>query len=301
MRLPSLVALQMLEASARLESFTRAAEELSVTESAVCRQVLALEKRFGITFFDRVKKRLVLTPEGDHYVRGIREQLRGIESATNEMASRAGGREVLEIAVVPTFATQWLIPRLSSLAQAQPRLLVNISSRTDPFHFQASGFDAAIYSGTELWPGTTGKLLTEEGPCIAVCSPALLDKRSIKLKESKDLLQFPLLHLKSRTDAWANLLGDVDDELRLRANIGVRYDLFTMLIRAAQEGQGMALIPKMLVKDELERGSLTSPLKDEGDAYIKGRGYFLTHRSDKPALEKLEGFLYWLDKELVSS
>jgi DNA-binding transcriptional LysR family regulator len=296
LRPPSLISLQMLEASARLGSFTRAAQELSVTESAICRQVIALERRFGVQFFHRIKKRIVLTPEGDRYVREIRDHLHSIERATQELASRAGGMEVIELAVVPTFATQWLIPRLGGLIAAQPRLILNVASRTEPFHFNESRFDAAIYFGNALWPGTAGRRLMEEGPSIPVCSPRLLRGTS-RIRTRADLVKLPLLHLATRPDAWPDWVGGNDEALRLKASLGFRYDLFTMVVGAAIAGTGVALLPRMLICDALEQGTLVQPV-DAAPALAGSEGaYFLSHRDDRVAQEKLQGFLDWLDIE----
>lgn len=298
MRLPSLIALQMLEAAARHGSFARAAEELSVTESAVYRQVVALEQRYGVCFFLRAKKRISLTAEGERYVREIREQLQHIERATKELAARAGGKEAMELAVVPTFAAQWLIPRLTSFAAACPRLLVNITSRTDPFQLLDSRFDAAIYFGHDLWPGTTGTQLLSEGPSIPVCSPNLRGRE--KIRKRSDIAKLPLVHLTSRPDAWSNWFSKDADEVRLAANLGPRFDLFTMVVSAAVSGLGAALLPEILIHNELERGLLV-PLLEHAQCEVVSEGsYFVSHRTDQMTLSKIAPFLSWLSAECAA-
>ncbi|WP_224008565.1 LysR substrate-binding domain-containing protein [Cupriavidus pinatubonensis] len=288
----------MLEASARHGSFARAAEELSVTESAVYRQIVALEQRYGVCFFQRAKKRISLTSEGARYVNEIREQLQQIERATKELAARAGGKEVVELAVVPTFAAQWLIPRLSSFARQYPRLLVNITARADPFHLHDSRFDAAIYFGHAVWPGTTGSCLFSEGPSIPVCSPSFPKHEQVLTRQ--DVTKLPLIHLASRPDAWPNWLGGDNEDLRLAASQGSRFDLFTMVVSAAVSGLGAALLPKILIHSELERGLLVPLLRDTQDDIVQEGSYFISHRTDQMTKSKIDPFLSWLVEESES-
>ncbi|TWG88677.1 DNA-binding transcriptional LysR family regulator [Cupriavidus gilardii J11] len=295
MRLPSLTSLQMLEAAARLSSFTRAAAELNVTESAISRQIQALEVRYGVRFFDRVNKRVVLTSEGDRFVREIRAQIKGIERATQDLASRAGGMEVIELAVVPTFATQWLIPRLGRFRDAHPRIIVNLHARPDPFHFPESPFDAAIYFGALPWEGYPHEVLMDEGPAMPVCSPALLRGHPIERRE--DILRLPLLHLASRPDAWPDWVSTDDDELRRRARLGSRYDLFSMMICAAVSGLGVALLPAMMVQAEVADGRLTALPASLAPPDRRDGAYFMTYRHTKPGANKLDDFLDWLRAE----
>lgn len=292
MRLPSFIALQMLECAARLGSFTRAAAELNVTESAISRQIQTLEARLGVRFFERVKQRVVLTSEGDRYVRQIREELKAIERATKDLASRAGGMEVIELAVVPTFATQWLIPRLGSFRAEHPRIVVNMHARPDTFHFGDSVFDAAIYFGDRPWDGHPSAMLVDEGPSIPVCSPQLLD--GVKLRRREDLLRLPLLHLASRPDAWPDWFSVDDETVRRKARLGPRYDLFTMVTRAAMSGLGVAVLPEMMVRSEMESGQLRAlPFQSARETDRHG-AYFLTYRQEKPGETKVEGFVDWL-------
>jgi len=296
MRLPSLIALQMLEASARLGSFTRAAAELSVTESTVCRQVLAMEERYGVSFFERVKRKLVLTSEGERYVREIRDQIRAIEHATKELAARAGGKEVIDLAVIPTFATQWLVPRLAAFAREQPRIIVNVYSRTDPFSLPDSRFDAAVYMDRAPWPGVMGKRLLVEGPSVAVCGPELA--RHVKIRSKSDFINYPLLHVMGRPDAWEDWIGRDDEELRLAVTQGSRFELFTMAIRAAATGLGIALMPKLFIQDELNRKILV-PVFEEDQPCNEDeppRQYFISCRAE-PVQHKVAVFMSWLGKE----
>jgi len=256
--IPNLVALQIFEAAARHESFTRAANELALTQSAVCRQVAGLESRLGVALFLRIKKRIVLTTHGRHYAALVRKNLDRIERDTLELMAQRGVGRILEIAVVPTLASQWLIPRLPQFRALRPDITVNLSIRTEPFLFSDSPFDAALYFGDSVWPGTQGKLLFREGKVVPVCSPSLLaGSAPISLDQLTDL---PLLHLSTRPDAWRTWFRLNGLEHDVRAVRGARYELFTMLTSAAQAGLGVALLPEILLADELSSGRLVVPL-----------------------------------------
>jgi len=173
------------------------------------------------------------------------------------MAQRGVGR-VLELAVVPTFASQWLIPRLPLFRALRPDITVNLSIRTEPFLFSDSPFDAAVYFGRSVWPGTQGTLLFREGNAVPVCSPLLAAEAAPFTRER--LIDMPLLHLSTRPDAWREWFrahGFGDDARAVR---GPRYELFTMLSSAVLAGMGVALMPEILIADELASGKLTAPL-----------------------------------------
>lgn len=152
--IPNLSALQAFEATARLGSFSRAAEELSLTHSAVYRQVASLEDRLGVQLFTRVRRRIVLTDHGAEYAGRIRHHLDQIEKDTFGLVSRTGMGRSIHIAVVPTLATTWLIPRLADFQRVQPDITVSLSVRTLPFQFKDQPFDGALYHGDGIWPGT---------------------------------------------------------------------------------------------------------------------------------------------------
>jgi len=268
--IPNLAALQILEAAARHESFTRAAEELALTQSAVCRQVAGLEARLGVQLFQRIKKRVVLTSHGRHYASQIRRHLDRIERDTLELMAQRGVGQVLEIAVVPTFASQWLIPRLPHFKQRCPQVTVNLSIRTEPFLFSDSSFDAAIYFGDAIWPGTQGRLLFREGEVLPVCSPRLLHQAT-PLAPS-ELADLPLLHLSTRPDAWRDWFAANELGQDVRAVRGARYELFSMLVSAALAGLGVALIPRIMLGEELASGRLCIAAQQ---ALASEAGYYL--------------------------
>jgi DNA-binding transcriptional LysR family regulator len=287
--IPNLVALQIFEAAARHESFTRAANELALTQSAVCRQVASLESRLGVALFLRIKKRIVLTTHGRQYAALVRKNLDRIERDTLELMAQRGVGRILEIAVVPTLASQWLIPRLPQFRALRPDITVNLSIRTEPFLFSDSPFDAALYFGDSVWPGTQGKLLFREGKVVPVCSPSLLAGAvPVSLEQLTDL---PLLHLSTRPDAWRTWFRLNGLEHDVRAVRGARYELFTMLTSAAQAGLGVALLPEILLADELSSGRLMVPL----DKPMTGTsGYYLVAPDEIAQDEPFVALSEWL-------
>ena len=288
--IPSLTALQMFEAAARLGSFTRAADELAVTESAVCRQIAGLEARLGIALFHRIRKRIALTPAGGIYADEVRQRLEQIEQVTLDvMAQRPLGRSI-ELAIGPTFASHWLVPRLPDMARALPDLTLNLSSRTEPFELAETAFDAAIYYGEGIWPGTEGEPILQEGPSVPVCSPALLGRR--KRLDLEQLGELPLLHLTTRLRAWSDWFtaaGVAPPTLR-----GPRYDLYTMLAQGAAAGLGVALIPRILIAAELEHGRLVVPVRMPAVAPDTRKAYYFVHRRGLEPGDKVLQLRDWL-------
>ena len=147
-KIPSTQALACFEAAARHESYTRAAQELSLTQSAVSRQITALEDFLGVPLFRRTRHGVALTPSGLGYWRQVSRRLQGLERDTLDVMTRRGLGGALALAAVPTFATRWLIPRLPLLAAQHPDIVVHIDTRTRPFLFGDTEFDAALFAGT---------------------------------------------------------------------------------------------------------------------------------------------------------
>ena len=292
-KLPSTAALAAFEAAARHQSFTRAAGELAVTQSAVCRQIASLESFLGVALFRRGQRGVALTEAGQRYARSVAARLDEVERDTLDLMAQGGpGGQggSLEVAVVPTFATQWLMPRLARFHAAHPGITVHLSSRTRPFLFADTEFDAAIHPGVGLWPGTEGSLLMPE-PMITVASPALAASR--KRWSPADLAKLPLLQASTRPYAWRHwfeALGlSVDNDMA-----GPRLELFSMLSEAAAQGLGVALVPRMLVENELASGRLVQLLAQES---LSDRRYYLIYPGHKAASPALRAFAEWLESE----
>ena len=271
-KIPPLQALVCFDAAARHESYTRAAQELSLTQSAVSRQIGALEAFLGVALFRRTRHGVALTASGTSYARQTALRLESMERDTLDAMADQGSGGSLALAAVPTFATRWLLPRLPGFAQLQPDAVVHIETRTRPFLFADGEFDAALYAGTPAqvanWAGTRALLLMPED-VVPVCSPRLLPRG--KPVTPAAIAQMPLLQQSTRPDGWRQWF-DAQQVDAPRARTGPRYELFSMLATAAAHGLGVALIPTMLVDDEIARGELVvacaRPLSGQRNYYL---------------------------------
>lgn len=291
-KIPSTAALVAFESAARHQSFTKAAEELALTQSAVCRQIASLETFLGIELFRRTRRGVMLTEDGLSYSRRIAAQLDAVERDTLAVMGQQGGTS-LELAVVPTFATQWLLPRLKDFQRLHPEVTVNLTNRTRPFLFADTEFDAALYFGDADWPGTRASFLMRENP-VPVCSPELLaahaewDARPIAARQ---IAALPLLQQSTRPYAWRQWFGSlglqVEGDLR-----GPRYELFSMLAQAAMHGMGVALIPPLMIQRELAEGRLVVPM--EHALQLSDKAYYLVIPERKLELAALRAFRDWL-------
>lgn len=290
--LPPTTLLHAFEAAARTQSFTLAARELSLTQSAVSRQIRALEEMLGAPLFHREKQKVYLTLSGTAYAREIRDALNRISNATlGFRANPAGGS--LHIAVLPLFGARWLTPRLPRFLSEHAELRVNLTTRNAPFDFRFDTVDAAIHFGAREWPGARLDFLMKER-LVPLCSPLL--KKEARYKQPVDLVGAPLLHLVSRPDAWERwfaAMGVDPGEVH-----GMLFDQFALIIEAARAGLGVALLPERLVERELGCGDLVQTVEglyDSPDAYYLA--WPDTHENHPP----LELFQAWILRELQTS
>jgi DNA-binding transcriptional LysR family regulator len=300
-KLPSTGALEAFEAAARHQSFTKAAEELAVTQSAICRQIAALEAFLDVALFRRTRRGVALTEAGLEYSRSVAARLDEVERDTLELMARGGHGSSLELAVVPTFATRWLLPRLPAFQRAHPHVLVHLSSRTRPFLFADTPFDAAIHAGetgAAAWPGTERRVLMEE-QLIAVASPALLASVAAAAppRSPADWARLPLLQQSTRPYAWRQFFERLGLQVP-QAMAGPRLELFSMLAEAAVHGMGVALSPPWFVQEELAQGRLVDVC---GHAVASDRSYALIWPEDKTGLPALLAFADWLQQEAAAS
>jgi DNA-binding transcriptional LysR family regulator len=250
-KIPSTAALVAFESAARHQSFTKAAEELSLTQSAICRQIAGLEEFLNVELFRRSRRGVKLTEAGLSYARRVAAQLDAVERDTLAVMGQQGV-QTLELAVVPTFGTQWLLPRLKDFQRLHPEVTVNLTNRTRPFLFADTEFDAAIYFGDGDWSGTQSHLLMRENP-MPVCSPTLLgDARELSAEQ---IAALPLLQQSTRPYAWRQWFNAQGLSIP-RDMSGPRYELFSMLAQAAMHEMGIALIPPFLIRRELDEGRL---------------------------------------------
>ncbi len=256
-KIPSLQALACFEAAARHESYTRAAQELALTQGAVSRQITALEEFVGVALFRRTRHGVTLTELGRDYAAQVAPRLAALEQDTLDVMSSQGRALTVQLAAVPTFATRWLIPRLPDLKTQHPDITVHIETRTRPFMFADTHLDAALYAGTPEqvanWAGTQAvRLLGED--VLPVCNPHWLDGQSSLSPEA--IANLPLLQQSTRPLAWRQWFDAQGVLAAPQALAGPRFELFSMTAAAAVCGLGLALVPRLLIAQELAQGSL---------------------------------------------
>lgn len=264
--LPSIASLRALEALDRLGSATAVADELSLTQSAVSRQIQTLEAQMGVPLVLRDGRRMELTPPARAYVAEVREALHQIAQASLRLRVQPRGG-TLDLAILPTFGMRWLVPRLADFARLHPEVTINMATRLAPFNFASQPFDAAIHYGDADWPGTDNLLLRTE-TVVAVCTPDLAMRRP--LRRASDLMSLPLLHIETRPRAWADWFAS--HGVTTEPSAGTVYDQFSTITQAALHGLGVALLPDYLAEQDLAAGRLVmafgGPTRTRGSYYL---------------------------------
>jgi len=288
--LPSLAVLRCFEAAARRESFTLAAEELHLTQSAVSRQVRELEQTLGFPLFRRVGRRVVLSDAGRRFADQLGADLERLRQTIHQTMAAGDQRRALRIASLPTFANRWLIPRLERFETANPDIVVSIGTCLGPFDFHRERFDLAIHFGSQDWPDTRMIRLCDE-EVVAVAAPAFIDHHG--LSTPAGLESVPLLHLDSRPHAWREWFraAGLASEPALR---GKWFDQFSMIITAAVAGLGAGLLPAYLIEEELRTGRLVRI----GDTTLRtDNSYYIVTPAGAPD-ELCHRFIDWIRGEV---
>lgn len=293
--LPPMSLLCAFEAAARHQSFTAAAAELHLTQSAVSRQIRALEERLGAELFVRERQTVRLSPAGQTYVQEIRGALARIANATLGFHSNPQGGS-LNLAILPTFGTRWLAPRLPQFLAAHPGITIHLTTQLSQFDFLLENVDAAIHFGLPHWPGAGLELLMGEA-VVPACSPGLLAQHGFA--QPRDLLRAPLLHLASRHDAWQRWMARHD--VAVGQVQGMVLDQFATAAQAAMAGVGVALLPRFLIARELQQGDLVPALPQLPDMESAERYYLAwpTSRADYPPLQALRTWLKQAAQEFL--
>jgi LysR family transcriptional regulator, glycine cleavage system transcriptional activator len=283
-RLPALNALKSFDAAARHESFTRAAEELCVTQGAVSHQVKALEEDLGVKLFNRERQRLVITEAGREYLAVVRDALDRIALGTERLVQRQRSG-ALTISTSPDFAAKWLVHRLGRFAEAHPDIDLRVSATMHHVDFASEDVDLAVRHGDGSWAGLHVERLCSE-QLFPVCSPKLV---ADGLDEPCDLLRYPLLHLDTRQDwsRWLDAVGVSCPDL----GRGPIMNRASMLIDAAIDGQGIALARSALAAWDLFNGRLVRPF----DAALPlTKGYWIVCPKATAKLPKITRARDWL-------
>ncbi|WP_299146174.1 LysR substrate-binding domain-containing protein [uncultured Tateyamaria sp.] len=285
--LPSTPALLAFEAVARLGSATDAALELSLTQSAVSRQLKTLEEQIDAKLFVRQGRALVLTPAGRRYAEQVRDVLHRLGSASVTAGANPEGG-ALNLAILPAFGMHWLAPRLADFARAHPEVTVNLSTRLAPFDFRSQPFDAAIHFGRRDWPGAGYQPLMPE-TVVAVAAPGNVPEGA----DVAEIARLPLLHLDTRPRAWARWCAA--HAVPAPTAPGMVFDQFSTMAQAAIHGLGIALLPTFVAAPHLESGALVPAAGGAGQSI---GDYYLVWPEERPAPPSLRSFRAWLSTQL---
>lgn len=289
-RLPPLNSLKAFEAAARNLSFTKAAEELFVTQAAISHQIKLLEEHLSIKLFMRRNRSLLLTEEGQSYYLDIKDIFANLYEATEKLLTR-GAKGSISIALTPSFAIQWLIPRLSEFSKIHPDIDVKIKAVDYEENSLTDDVDVAIYYGMGNWPNVQADKLHTEF-FIPVCSPLLLAGEH-PIQIPADLKHHTLLHDMTRNNwnEWIKLANVKD----INVNQGPIFSHSSMVLQAAIHGQGVALGHNILAKPEIESGRLITPFNE---VLLSKKSYYLICREAQIDSAKIATFRNWLLEEV---
>jgi LysR family glycine cleavage system transcriptional activator len=304
-RLPNLNALRAFEAAARRLSFSLAAEELFVTQGAVSRQIKSLETYLGAPLFQRLPRAIQLTDQGKTYQSVIRDAFDRIEHGTTEFRTEVH-HKTLTVNVLPTFAMQFLIPRLHRFSAANPNIEVRMITSIRSVNFEREDVDVAIRAGippsgtrtpegpridlkmVESWVDVRADLLMRD-VLVPVCNADFLRKHG-PFKSVEDFRGMPLLHNATRPRAWPDWFRAMNIPYDT-ASSGPAYGHFFMTIQAASEGAGIALIPRALMQADVRWNALV--LLNEFAVESAG-AYYILRRAYQVEAEHIRRFCQWL-------
>lgn len=286
MRLPSLKFLKTFQVAAKLQSFKAAAEELFVTPSAVSHQIKALEEQLGLALFQRGVRTLTLTDAGTHYLEHINDIFAKLESVTEQLQMRYG-RTILRLNVPSFFANDWLLPRLASFTQTREETDIRIETSSQTQRTHPPEADLSIVLGAGPWEGMTVHELFAQS-FIAACSPNFLIENPID--KYSDLNGKTLLLHEERREAWERWTTGLGIE-PIKPNRLVRLNTMSAVVRAAEQGVGVALVPSRLSTDRFNAGGLVKLFDAE---LTTNESYVLLHRPEDEAREDLQELTKWI-------
>lgn len=292
-RLPPLNALRAFEAAARCGNFTRAAQELFVTQGAISRHIATLEEWLGVKLFDRGRKGISLSSAGQTYFASMRVALDHIEHGTRQLL-QSPDESLLRIKLPPTFAIRWLIPRLSRFHALHPKIDVQITTSHKPTDFDRDDVDVSIHSEPHPPTGPGYRLLFRE-TLVPVCAPGLLE-RDPPLKKPADLARHALLYSLNRPRDWSTWLAAAGVR-GVDGNRGLKFENAGMAYQAAAEQLGVMVAVLPFVQDDLASGRLVTPF----DLRVATEGgYFMAWRADHPVPQRVRDFEAWIASEVES-
>lgn len=292
-RLPSLNGLRAFEAAARHLSFTNAASELNVTQTAISHQIKRLEEELGLKLFIRQNRALALTPQGHDYLPGVRAAFNDLRLATDRL-KRRDNDHVLTVSTLASMASKWLLPRISMFQKAHPDIDVRITTSTSMVDFKDGDVDAAIRYGRGQWPGLRADWLTADH-LFPVCSPALLTGKKA-LRQPQDLAGHTLLHSSGGyDDDWRLWLTAAGLPADISKQPDLTFDMIFMTLQAAIDGLGVAIGRTTYVEGDLAKGRLVVPFNISLPA---DAGFYLVSPEASSNSRKLKAFREWLRSQV---
>ncbi|CDX25634.1 LysR family transcriptional regulator [Mesorhizobium plurifarium] len=290
--IPDIVNLQAFECAARHQNFSRAAEELNLTQGAISRRIAELERQTGLNLFERIRRRVVLSDAGQRFLPEVKQLIEQSERLMIGAVAAGTMSSALRIATLPSFGAKWLVPRLHSFLTANPDIALTIESRSSPFSFAEENFDLAIHFGLATWAGAIATFLCHE-TVLPVSNPVLLER--LNRGSVVAIEDAPLLHLTTRPKLWSDWSAHHNIPV-VHAYQGIRFDQFSMITSAALAGLGAALLPTYLIEDELRSGSLVPvvdlPMSTEN-------AYYIIRPETKRTQLSAEHFEAWLLSEVT--
>jgi LysR family transcriptional regulator, glycine cleavage system transcriptional activator len=293
--LPSLNGLRAFEAAARHLSFTRAAAELNVTQTAISHQIRRLEEQLGLRLFLRRNRALELTPAGQSYLPAVRAAFADLRQAT-ERLRRRDRDEQLVVSTTASLAAKWLLPRVGTFQEAHPGIEVRLTASTHLVDFRREEVDMAVRYGRGHWPGLRADWLMAED-IFPVCSPALLAGRK-PLRRPEDLAEHTLLHATISREDWQLWLTAAGLPTAIASKRGLSFDQSFMAIEAAVDGLGVALGRTPVVEADIAAGRLVIPF----DLALPAEaGYYIVAPEETAQSPKITLFRDWLLASVTSS
>ena len=291
MKLPPIAAIRAFEAAARHQSFTKAAEELGMTQAAVSYQIKLLEDRVGIALFNREPRQVSLTASGRKLAPKVTEALDMLGAAFAEVAEKS--RLNLAISVLPTVASAWLVPRLESFQIANPNIKISLHTSNEMVDFIKDDIDLVVRSGAGDWPGNDVFPLF---PMVyaPVCTPEFRDRN--RLARPSDLLAVRRFGSPNWWRRWLNEAGveNLDDGNQMGLVLGVQ----AMDVAVTLLGQGVAMVVTTFFAEELRSGRLVQPFEHVVE---DGRGYFLVYPEARRRSRKIQLFRDWIVAEAAAT
>ena len=293
-KLPPLNALKVFEVAARKLSFSKAAEELCVTQGAISKQIKALEEHLQLALFDRTNTGLQLTKAGKQYLPTIMSALEQIQSSTANLQQLENNHHSLTLNITPSLSSLWLIPRLKRLSESLPNLRLNMVSGDGVFQFHQASADIAIRCLPLSLSHENSTLLAEEVLLPVIHPDLLLD---IPINEAADLVKHPLLMHTTRPQLWSQFLGSVltEGSQAKTSHFHHGFEHFFMSLEAAKQKQGIALVPDFLASEFIKKGELVSLL---GIRYKSSYGFYFLVPSYRQQHDQVQQFYQWLQDEI---